>query len=946
MSVLGDTKVTKLTIGNTISTPILKDRNGSSGTTGQVLSRDATGIKWVDASTLLPTGTYTVNSKIESSYDMYSHNYRYLLVPEGSVTPSATYATLSAAGSSATTVSSQHFKITPTSSGIAGWISSFGNGTVQNYSVQSGAIGNHITLGDSGLPIVTTAGWLDTGQYISEIRASDYGFTVSDTTSTHNSAAVVFNGPNSRLAINANNSSGTVDLLDPNGHLVSYNVKNVSAGNIKNGVTILGVEGTYAGASVPTGTLTVSGTLSSYDAYGNNYRYITVPSAGGISGGIDDSGQVLSIGTLSSGYYSVSGTSYSFGLEASANAGWFSDGSDISGNVQVGKIVASAYTIGSSSNSGTKQVTVNPSTSIQYVNIGAGYTPKSYIQINASVVPSGNIELTGASPTDVSVYATATPRMASNFSMTGSAVTDVVTIGNKDGSYYSISAYVKGSIIPGTPGWVTNSGTGAIQASIATQIGKIAASAYTTSSSSNSGTLQQTITPSSSAQYVNISAGYSPKSYIKINTMSIPSNTLTVSSTLSSYDAYGNNYRYITVPAADDVLIYNTDKSGSSYTTSIGTSTDYNVKIDCDVQTAGWANGFVGTTYLKISGGTFPSGNIELTQQTGTDVTNYATASVAAGTAGTPTATKGTASGYSISVTPSVTNTTGYIIGSTITGIAVSVGPGDLGLTAKTAQTYSPSTSERTISAGYYTTGIQTISAVTAITNSTYEGYITTTGTARSTTLKTLSACDTVGRTVYVYPTTSIYNYWANTVGIAITTPSSLYIPDGTGSLELMNSDDETCSITIESPNDAEFDITNIGDGVNSIKILSDEVYPNNYGTWRNFAYSRGTNTSTTHTVHFYDGRDPGTDTSPNTAISGTVSNQSVTIVGNLFLFRISGSSTNGTFYITPPSGCTIAVLGVTGGTTSTSGSALTVTPSLSASVNFTCNVHCRIISS
>ena len=50
-----------------------------------------------------------------------------------------------------------------------------------------------------------------------------------------------------------------------------------------------------------------------------------------------------------------------------------------------------------------------------------------------------------------------------------------------------------------------------------------------------------------------------------------------------------------------------------------------------------------------------------------------ASKSVASGSAGTPTATKGTVSNHSISVTPSVTNTTGYITGSTINGTAVTV---------------------------------------------------------------------------------------------------------------------------------------------------------------------------------------------------------------------------------------------------------------------------------
>ena len=48
------------------------------------------------------------------------------------------------------------------------------------------------------------------------------------------------------------------------------------------------------------------------------------------------------------------------------------------------------------------------------------------------------------------------------------------------------------------------------------------------------------------------------------------------------------------------------------------------------------------------------------------------------GTAGTPTATKGAVNNHAISVTPSVTNTTGYITGGTKTGTAVSVSASEL----------------------------------------------------------------------------------------------------------------------------------------------------------------------------------------------------------------------------------------------------------------------------
>ena len=48
------------------------------------------------------------------------------------------------------------------------------------------------------------------------------------------------------------------------------------------------------------------------------------------------------------------------------------------------------------------------------------------------------------------------------------------------------------------------------------------------------------------------------------------------------------------------------------------------------------------------------------------------------GTAGTPTASKGTVSNHAVTVTPSVTNSTGYITGGTKTGTAVSVSASEL----------------------------------------------------------------------------------------------------------------------------------------------------------------------------------------------------------------------------------------------------------------------------
>ena len=49
--------------------------------------------------------------------------------------------------------------------------------------------------------------------------------------------------------------------------------------------------------------------------------------------------------------------------------------------------------------------------------------------------------------------------------------------------------------------------------------------------------------------------------------------------------------------------------------------------------------------------------------------------------------------------------------------LSMTVDRSDLGITDKAAATYNPSTSDQTISSGYYLTGAQTIKGITAITN-------------------------------------------------------------------------------------------------------------------------------------------------------------------------------------------------------------------------------------
>ena len=105
-------------------------------------------------------------------------------------------------------------------------------------------------------------------------------------------------------------------------------------------------------------------------------------------------------------------------------------------------------------------------------------------------------------------------------------------------------------------------------------------------------------------------------------------------------------------------------------------------------------SGYDGLSQVSVSVGAISSTYVGsgITRRSSTDLTvsgatvtapsgyysAQASKSVATGTAGTPTATKGTVSNNSISVTPSVTNTTGYITGSTKTGTAVTVSASEL----------------------------------------------------------------------------------------------------------------------------------------------------------------------------------------------------------------------------------------------------------------------------
>ena len=180
-------------------------------------------------------------------------------------------------------------------------------------------------------------------------------------------------------------------------------------------------------------------------------------------------------------------------------------------------------------------------------------------------------------------------------------------------------------------------------------------------------------------------------------------------------------------------------------------------------KTAMLADGVV--TQGTGSGGITPTGNINITQAGETDVTNYATATVASGTEGTPTATKGAVSNHSVTVTPSVTNQTGWITGSTKTGTAVTVSASELvsGSETKTANGTYDVTNLASLVVNVAASGANIdTKTVTASNYPVSISFSSMKGTPKAFFLRSTSQISSSGSTSYYYITDLVYDGNAN----------------------------------------------------------------------------------------------------------------------------------------------------------------------------------------
>ena len=221
--------------------------------------------------------------------------------------------------------------------------------------------------------------------------------------------------------------------------------------------------------------------------------------------------------------------------------------------------------------------------------------------------------------------------------------------------------------------------------------------------------------------------------------------------------------------------------SGSSATVTTGTNTltlTKKVSVTPTVSAGYIASGTAGdsTVSLTASVAINDSDDITASGATVSVPAGYypdgASKSVSSGTAGTPTASKGTVTDHSVSVTPSVTNAAGYISGGTKSGTAVTVSASELVSGTKTitgsgetdvtnyekasvaaGSATAPSSisgSSATVSTG---TNTLTLTKTVSITPSVSAGYVSS-GTAGNSSVS-LTASVTTKAAATLYPSSS-----------------------------------------------------------------------------------------------------------------------------------------------------------------------------------------------
>ena len=316
-----------------------------------------------------------------------------------------------------------------------------------------------------------------------------------------------------------------------------------------------------------------------------------------------------------------------------------------------GYIIFSNEGLGGSGGDVTLQTkTITPTESTQYATPDAGYDGLSRVTVNpipsSYIVPSGTKTITTNGTHDVTAYASASVNVGG----------DAPQLQSKTVSYTPSETAQTETVSP-------DNGYDGLS-SVAVNVGAVS-STYVGSGITSRSSANLTVNGAT----VTAPAGY----YASAATKTIANASISFGDDidLPRQDSIENTDGKLTLVYDADIYVDSSSTSGYvDVSQKLGPAYIYaNTNISY----------YSDNTALTASGATVtvPAGYYASQQ----------TKSVASGTAGTPTASKGAVSDHSISVTPSVTNSTGYITGGTKNGTAVTVSASELvsGSETKTA---------------------------------------------------------------------------------------------------------------------------------------------------------------------------------------------------------------------------------------------------------------------
>ena len=272
------------------------------------------------------------------------------------------------------------------------------------------------------------------------------------------------------------------------------------------------------------------------------------------------------------------------------------------------------------------------------------------------ITPTGNIDITSAGTTDVTNYATAT------------VATATIVDGGNDPAYSTVSGARKWSITP----WLQFIGgyvSGEEQRGTTTTYNAIAKNT--------------SVTPTESAQTI---GGNNVMLEGAVTVNAIPSNYVGSGITQRTSSDLSANGATVTAPSG----YYASNASYSIPYANFGVPsnerTKENGKFIYTRSFPQFTSGYLASASPVVLEETLedktvtPSTSQQVITPTGSNyyLNSVTVDAMPSGTEGTPTATKGAVSNHSISVTPSVTNSAGYISGGTHNGTAVTVSASEL----------------------------------------------------------------------------------------------------------------------------------------------------------------------------------------------------------------------------------------------------------------------------